>query len=164
MSASEIERIEDGVPFPRIGRIEVRPNQTLRVTWIEGGRANTTDDVSLAPVINSFKIYRPLRGNEALFSSAKLVEGGDVVAWDGDDLEMTAGTIEELAQQTMTPADFAAFLQRHDLTQGQAAALLGRSRRQIGYYLSTGPIPRIVSLACRGYEADKKKAAPKNAA
>ena len=35
----------------------------------------------------------------------------------------------------------------------RAAALLGRSQRQIEYYLKRGPIPRVVALACFGYEA-----------
>jgi hypothetical protein len=53
----------------------------------------------------------------------------------------------------MTPTEFARFLERNRLTQEGAAALLGRSRRQIGYYLNPGPVPRIVALACFGYEA-----------
>src|SRR5882762_5943801 len=55
--------------------------------------------------------------------------------------------------EAMTPQDFASFLRRNDLTQEAAAALLGYSRRQIGTFVSTGPIPRVVALACYGYEA-----------
>jgi hypothetical protein len=88
-----------------------------------------------------------------LFATAHLVEDGEVVAWDGPDLEMTAELIETLAQEAMTPEDFAQFLARNKLTHESAAALLGRSRRQIEYYLKRGPIPRVVALACFGYEA-----------
>jgi hypothetical protein len=53
------------------------------------------DDVlDLTPLIGSYKVYRPLRGNADLFATAHLIEDGDVVAWDGSDLEMTAELIE----------------------------------------------------------------------
>jgi hypothetical protein len=151
--------LNEGIPLPSIAEIKVLPKLTLQVRWSEGSREGRIDDVDLSPAINSYKIYRPLRNNPSLFGTAKLIEDGDVVAWDGDDLEMTAEMIEELAEQTMTPSDFAAFLQDHELTQSQAAALLGRSRRQIGYYLSTGPIPRVVALACIGYAVQHQRAA-----
>jgi hypothetical protein len=128
----------------------------LRVTWSEGARLGETQIVDLSPVIAAYKIYRALRNDDALFRTAHLTEGGDVVAWKGDDLEMTAELIQELAEQTMTPADFAKFLERNDLTQEAAAMILGRSRRQIGYYLTTGPIPRVVALACYGFETQKR--------
>ena len=84
---------------------------------------------------------------------ARLIEDGYAIGWDVDDLEMSADLVEDVAAETMTPGDFAAFLKRNHLTQEAAAALLGRSRRQIGYYLTPGPVPRIVALACFGYEA-----------
>src|SRR5262245_28464072 len=68
-------------------------------------------------------------------------------------IDRPAELIEEIANETMTPRDFVSFLRRNDLTQEAAAALLGYSRRQIGNFASTGPIPRVVALACYGYEA-----------
>jgi hypothetical protein len=109
--------------------------------------------LDLTPLIGSYKVYRPLRGNPDLFATARLIEDGDVVAWDGPDLQMTAELIETLAEQAMTPEDFARFLAKNNLTHEAAAALLGRSRRQIEYYLKRGPIPRVMALACFGYEA-----------
>lgn len=145
--------VTSGQPMARIGRIDVAGPLSLRVTWAEGARAGTTDLVDLAPVVGSYRIYRPLRDNPELFASARIVEDGYVLAWDGKDLEMTAEVVEQCARETMSPADFADFLKRNSLTQEAAAALLGRSRRQIGYYLKPGPVPRIVALACFGYEA-----------
>jgi hypothetical protein len=49
--------------------------------------------------------------------------------------------------------DVQLFIALKHLTHEAAAALLGRSRRQIEYYLKRGPLPRIVALACFGYEA-----------
>ncbi|MBL0403763.1 helix-turn-helix transcriptional regulator [Microvirga aerilata] len=47
-----------------------------------------------------------------------------------------------------TPAQFQKWRKLHDLTQSQAAELLGLSRRSIATYESTGPVPRTVALAC----------------
>jgi hypothetical protein len=66
--------------------------------------------------------------------------------WDGFDVDMSAETIETIAEESMASADFAAFLDRNGLTQEAAAAPLGRSRRQICYYLNPGPVPRVVVL------------------
>jgi hypothetical protein len=162
MNATE-EMLDTGAPIARIAKIRVVEPNTLEISWAEGARAGRTDVLDLTPLIGSYKIYRPLRGNAELFATAHLIEDGDVVAWNGPDLEMTAELIETLAEQAMTPDDFARFLARNNLTHEAAAALLGRSRRQIEYYLQRGPIPRIVALACFGYEAfaarDRAKAA-----
>lgn len=147
--------IDSGIPMPRIASARAAGPSQLRVVWAEGARAGQVETIDLAPVIGSYKIFRPLRDNPALFAAVRLIEEGAAVAWaNGDtDIEMSADMIENLAMQEMTPADFANFLSRNKLTQDAAGALLGRSRRQIGYYLATGPIPRIVALACHGYEA-----------
>jgi hypothetical protein len=152
MSATE-EFLDTGTPLARIANIRVVRPRTLEVNWAPATRDGRTELVDLMPLIGSYKVYRPLRGNTDLFETAHLIEGGEVVAWDGPDLEMTAELIETLAQQAMTPDDFARFLARNNLTHESAAALLGRSRRQIEYYLKRGPIPRVVALACFGYEA-----------
>ena len=147
------EFLDTGSSMPRIAKIGVVGQSTLAIDWVEGGRAGRRDVLDLTPVIGSYRVYRPLRANAELFCTAHLIEDGDVVAWDGPDLEMTAELIETLAEQTMSPDDFARFLERNNLTNEAAAALLGRSRRQIEYYLKRGPIPRVVALACFGYEA-----------
>jgi hypothetical protein len=145
--------LDTGASMARIGRISVVGPTTVEIDWAEGARTGRTDVLDLTPLIGSYKIYRPLRGNPDLFATARLIEDGDVVAWNGADLEMTAELIETLAEQAMSPEDFADFLARNKLTHEAAAALLGRSRRQIEYYLERGTIPRIVALACFGYEA-----------
>jgi hypothetical protein len=150
---NENDIFDTGLAMARINNIRVVNAQTLEITWAEGRRAGRRDIIDLTPMLGSYKIYRPLRDNPSLFATARLTEDGDVITWNGTDLEMTADLLEELAEEAMTSDDFANFLKRNRLTQEAAAALLGRSRRQIGYYLTTGPIPRIVSLACFGYEA-----------
>jgi hypothetical protein len=151
MSATEIE--DTGTPLPRISEIRALPDFRLAIAWAEGSRRGRTDLVDLAPVIYTYKLYRPLRNNEELFQTARLVDDGNVVAWGDGRIDMSGELIEDIANETMTPQDFASFLERNGLTQEAAAALLGYSRRQIGNFVSIGPIPRVVALACYGYEA-----------
>jgi len=145
--------IDSGIPMARISSVRVIGPHTLEVLWSEGRRAGRKDILDFSPIIGGYKVLRTLRDNHDLFNSAHLIEDGDVIAWNGPDLEISADLAEELAEETMTSDDFSVFLKRNHLTQEAAAALLGRSRRQIGYYLTSGPIPRIVALACFGYEA-----------
>lgn len=151
MNATEM--IDTGLAMPRIAAVRVVGPTRLEVTWAEGMREGRREFLDLTPLIGSYKIYRPLRGNPDLFATARLIEDGNAIAWDAPDLEMSADMIETLAEEEMTPEEFADFLHRNRLTQEAAAALLGRTRRMIGYYLTRGPIPRIVALACIGYEA-----------
>ena len=149
---SATESIESGIAMPCLGFVQAVGTSCLQVAWAEGARAGRSETLDLAPLIGSYRIYRPLRANAALFATARLIEDGDVVARAGENLEMTAEMIGHLAAQDMTPEDFASFLQRNNLTQAAAGAVLGRSRRQIGYYLEKGPVPRVVALACAGWE------------
>jgi len=141
----------------RIAAIRVAGPASLEISWADGARAGRTDQVDLTSVIGTYKVYRPLRNNPELFASAHVVDEGYAVAWNGFDVDMSAETIETVAEESMKPTEFAAFLDRNGLTQEAAAALLGRSRRQIGYYLRPGPVPRVVALACVGYEALVKR-------
>ena len=65
----------------------------------------------LLPVINTYKVYRPLRNNEELFQTARLVDDGNVVAWGDGRIDMSAELLEEIANETMAPQDFAGFLE-----------------------------------------------------
>jgi hypothetical protein len=153
-----IPKFEFNVPMPKIATVEVEDHLVLRVAWSVGNRANRTDIVDLSPMINTFKLYRPLRENEALFRTAHLIEDGRIIAWGADDqIDMVADSVEELAEETMTPSDLREFLSANNLTQAEAAALLDRSRRQIANYLSgSEPIPRGFVLSCFGLVARKQ--------
>lgn len=159
MSQTEIGA--SGIKPPRMAAVDALPAMTLRVKWAEGRRAGRKDLVDVRPILYGDKIYKPLR-DEARFATGRLADDGGAVAWDGDGLEMSADMIQSAAEQAMTPADFSRFMARNALTQDAAAAVLGRSRRQIANYTSAGPIPRIVALACYGFEAHRREAAKAN--
>jgi hypothetical protein len=154
---TENEFIDSGIPSPRISNIRIGPNYHLEVTWAAGERVGRTDYVDLSPAINSYKVYRPLRNNKSLFATARLIDDGYAVEWGTHEIDMSADTLEILATESISPAEFADFLRRNNLTQQAAGTMLGRSRRQIGYYLNPGPVPRIVALACIGYEALRRR-------
>jgi hypothetical protein len=151
MSANDV--VDSGISLPRMATVQPLRDFVLRVKWAEGPRAGREDLVDVSPAIFSYKIYRPLR-NENLFLIGAIAEDGDAVAWgDGEDLMMSADTIQALAQESWTSKEFIDFLTRNRLTQEAAAALLGRSRRQIATYATKGPIPRVIALACYGFES-----------
>jgi hypothetical protein len=58
----------------------------------------------------------------------------------------------------LTKREFRAFLNRYSLKHQAAASALGRSKRQIEHYLQDEQLPRMMALACIGYEARRKDA------
>lgn len=157
MSVNEI--VDSGIELPRMATVQPLRDFVLRVRWAEGPRKGREDLVDVSPAIFSYKIYRPLR-DEGLFLKGEIAENGDAVSWGNDDLTMSADTIQALAQESWTPKEFVEFLTRNKLTQLAAAALLGRSRRQIANYATIGPIPRVVALACYGFESLRRDRSP----
>jgi plasmid stability protein len=142
-----------------LGVIDEGPDRIIAVRWAAGKRRGRVDRVDLSPLIDTFRVYTPLRKNTALFATAHLIDNGFAIAWGDDAIDMSAESVERLAAEAMTRADFSAFLEKHALTHQAAAAILGRSKRQIENYLqSEHAIPRVVALACYGYEARREEA------
>src|ERR1700758_2680415 len=105
-------------PLPVIARAQVIDHCTISVEWAAGIRRGRRDVVDLSPMINTLKMYRPLREDEKLFRTAHLIENGRVIAWgDNDAIDMAADSVEELAEETMTPDDLRKFLLDNNLTQ-----------------------------------------------
>jgi Protein of unknown function (DUF2442) len=135
--------------MPSIQKVAVSNGARVRVTWSRGSHKGTTTEVDIAPLIHSKKVFAPLRNNPALFQTVHIVEGGGAIAWGDDDkIDMAATTVERLADESMTPEDFSAFLERHSLSLDAAAAQLGISRRLAAYYAKERRIPRYIVLAC----------------
>jgi hypothetical protein len=144
---------------------EVRPlwcaaenSRIVAIRWAAGKRQGRVDRVDLSPVIDTLRFYAPLRKNPVLFESAHLIDDGYALAWGDGVIDRSAESVERLAEEAMTGADFCAFLDRNLLTHQAAAAALGRSKRQIEHYLQYEQIPRMVALACFGYEARREVA------
>ncbi len=135
--------------MPKLASVRPAEKLSITVTWGEGPRAHRTETIDLSPLIYSFKFYKKLRKDRALFATVHLVEDGEAIAWgDDDSIDMAATSIERLAEEALTPDELRQFLDREDLTQEAAAAMLGYSRRQIAHYLAGDkPIPRVFALA-----------------
>jgi len=108
--------------------------------------------VDLSPLIDTLRFYAPLRENQKLFASIHLINRGSAVAWGDEEVDMSSGSIQRLAEESMTADEFRAFLTRNNMTQEACAARLGRSKRMLAYYLEKGMVPRLVTLACFALE------------
>ncbi len=139
--------------LPRI--VAVAPGNkpmTLRIRWDKGDETL----VDASGMIESFRVYEPLRRSMKLFRQVRVGEHGTDIVWS-DDIDMAADTLWRLAQEqagvTLSPDAFKHWRERHAFTLDTAAAALGISRRMVAYYeQGTKPIPRVVALATRGLE------------
>jgi DNA-binding transcriptional regulator YiaG len=125
---------------------------TLRIRWDKGDE----NLVDVSGMIESFRVYEPLRRSPDLFRQVRVGEHGTDIVWS-DDIDMAADTLWRLAQEqagvTLSPDAFKHWRERHAFTLDTAAAALGISRRMVAYYeQGTKPIPRVVALATRGLE------------
>ena len=140
--------------IPRIESVAAGSKSlTLRLRW------NTGDDtpVDVTGIVNSFRMYSPLRNDPELFRQVKVGEFGADVVWPGG-LDMSNDTLWRLAQEqaglTMTAEAFRRWRERRAFTLDTAARALGISRRMVAYYeKGERPIPRVVALATRAREA-----------
>jgi DNA-binding transcriptional regulator YiaG len=125
---------------------------TLRVRWDKGDESL----VDVSGMIETFRVYEPLRHSPKLFRQARVGEHGADIVWS-DDIDMAADTLWRLAREqagiTLSPDAFKHWRERHSFTLDTAAAALGISRRMVAYYeQGKKPIPRVVALATRGLE------------
>lgn len=139
--------------LPRV--IEVAPAEqpmTLRVRW-QSGRESLID---VSGMIQTFRVYSPLRGSPDLFRQVRVGEYGTDIVWT-DEIDMAADMLWRLAQEqageTMTPEAFRHLRERKAYTLEEAARALGLSRRMVAYCeKGARPIPRVVALATRGLD------------
>ena len=147
-----IDRISANRELPALKHARPAGALSIDVEWTRGDRAGRRETVDLSPLIGQFRLYAPLRDDPQLFSSLGLAEDGGGIEWRDGEIDMSAASIERLASEQMDAEDFKAFMERNRLTRKAAAAALGRSLRMIQNYVEGKPIPRVVALACRGYE------------
>lgn len=150
--------------LPRIDAVTAVAPAKVVVTWSGTTREGATETVDLAPMLFAFKLYKPLRDDPGAFGSVHVAAHGSTIAWGEDEeIDMSAGAVEELAEQAMTTADFKAFLKRHGLTLEAAAAQLGIGRRLVAYYAGGRDIPRVIALACAHLDRPRERGFPRHA-
>jgi len=140
--------------LPRL--VAVSPGErpfTLCLRWNNGAEGV----VDVSGLIETFRLYAPLRHTPELFRQVRLGEHGTDVVWS-DAIDMAADTLWRLLQEqsgaTMTAETFRHWRERNAYTLDTAARALGISRRMVAYYeKGNRPIPRIVALATRALES-----------
>jgi len=147
---SETDIVQVGPPMPQIGSVEADSEFSIRVTWLGNVNPSLPTAIDLAPIILTYKFYRPLRDNRELFRTVHIINDGTAIAWGpNDEIDMPATAIEHLASEVMENSDFRSWLEKNRLTLDAAATQLGISRRLTAYYASgEKPIPRYIALAC----------------
>ncbi len=141
--------------LPRIAAVSPgdRP-LSLRIVWIHGGESL----VDVSGLIQTFRVYAPLRQSTELFQQVRVGEYGTDIVWS-DELDIPADTLWRLAQEqsgaTISAEAFHNWRKRKAYTLDEAAVALGISRRMVAYYdHGDKPIPRVVALATRGLDSN----------
>jgi len=139
--------------------VQALPGHKLNLTYADG----QVFCLSVLPLIRRSRVLSPLH-DAALFNQASVGEFGGCVAFgDDDNLELAADNLRARAIEQgggYSHEYLFNWMSRHGLTQQAAADALGISRRMLGYYLSGAkPLPRVVALACEGWEARLLRAA-----
>ena len=92
----------------------------------------------------------------AFFKRVKRDEWGHGIGWPGG-LDLGADRLYELCREQAglpTASEFEAWMERNSLSLSGAAESLGMTRRMIAHYRTgSKPIPKVVGLACKGWEA-----------
>ena len=125
----------------------------LQIRWDSG----TVSRVDVSALVDTFRVYMPLRDNPHLFAQMTVGEHGTDIVWPGD-IDISADTLWRLAQEqasaTMSADAFRNWRERKALTLDAAAAALSLSRRMVAYYeQGDRPLPRVVALAARGLDS-----------
>jgi DNA-binding XRE family transcriptional regulator len=149
--------------LPRITNVQAGAKpMSLRVRWDTGADS----EIDISGMIETYRVYAPLRQSPDLFQQVRLGDYGTDVIWT-DEIDMSADTLWRLAQEqsgaTMSAEEFHAWRVGNAFTLDTAAQALGISRRTVAYYeAGEQAIPRYVMLATRWLaEAAKAQSAHK---
>ncbi len=141
-------------PAHRIKSAHVVRAYVVHVQWANGGES----DIDLAATIDATAFFEPLK-DKRKFRQAKAGEWGWDVTWPNG-IDMAADRLLSLALEQSGRTENARlreWMVAHQLTLADAANALGMTPRTISAY-GTGkrPVPRYISLACKGWELEQR--------
>jgi hypothetical protein len=140
---------------PLIRAVRVTAPMTLEIEWGSGEILG----VDVSHLVSRFKLYAPLK-KSVVFAGAAVDAWGHAVTWPGN-IDMGADALYELARTQAGewgPEAFSAWMERNSLSLSGAAEALGMTRRMIAHYRTgSRAIPRVVALACEGWEARRAR-------
>ena len=127
----------------------------VEVIWSTG----RIDKIDVSAALKAHVALAPAR-RKARFAKVAPGEWGHSLSWggaEGEELEIGADAVWRMAREQAVPAesvDFTAWRAAHGLSLTEAANKLGLSRRAVAYFESGAkPVPRVVALALRGFDA-----------
>lgn len=143
---------------PNIRAIAPAQGRTLEITWASG----KGDRVDLAGLIADLAGLATL-DDAGAFRAVAVGEDGWSLIWPNG-VEIGADTLWRMAREQAgeaTPIDeFTAWRARNRLSLSDAALALGITRRMVAYYeAGRYLIPRMVGLACKGWETEHSRRA-----
>lgn len=136
---------------PNIQAVRVMEPSVIELVWSTGETLN----VNLSGLPRRNTAFAKL-ADPAFFAKVERDEWGHGIGWPGG-LDLGADRLYELSREQAglpTASEFEAWMDRNHLSLTEAAESLGMTRRMIAHYRTgSKPIPVVVGLACKGWEA-----------
>lgn len=139
----------------RLESVAVESGMTLSISYTDGRVVS----VDLRDVATRLQVFAPLE-NPVEFATAKIADFGWTLEWDcGASLD--SDRVLEMAMEQAGMVENVRFRQWQDanhLSLSDAAKAIGLTRRTISKYRTgSSPVPRYISLACKGWEVEQHK-------
>lgn len=138
--------------LPRIAAVSAgAKSMTLRIRWDRGDESV----VDVSGLIETFRVYEPLRHSRELFRQARPGEHGTDVVWNGeiDMAALTLGGWRRNNRGSPCRPRRSGIGANATPIRSKPRRALGVSRRTIAYYeQGAKPVPRVVALAARALE------------
>ncbi len=137
----------------RLQSVSVGAGMMLAATYTGGN----TIRVDLTDVARRLEVFAPLESRRE-FRRAAVVDFGWAVEWPcGASLDSDRLLEMALEQQgQVANVDFRRWQDRHQLSLADAAKAIGLTRRTVSQYRTGArPVPRTVTLACKGWELEQ---------
>ena len=141
----------------RIQTVAMTAPDTLRIEF----RSGKAYSVSLATPMASIAGFAVLQ-DVAEFNTATVTDDGWTIEW-ACGLSMASDRLYQMAKEqageALSQDEFKDWMRRNHLSLTTAADALSLSRRVVSQYSAgSRPIPKIVGLALKGFEAERRTA------
>lgn len=135
---------------PNILAARIVGTLTVEMDWSTGETLRADLSAHTAPPFDALR-------EPKFFARMTRDEWGHGLDWPGG-LDLGADRLYELSREQAglpTASEFDRWMKRNDLSLAKAAETLGMTRRMIAHYRTgSRPIPKVVGLACKGWEAE----------
>jgi DNA-binding XRE family transcriptional regulator len=138
----------------RLASVAAEAGMNLSVSYTDGRIVR----INLSDVANRLQAFSPLE-KPLEFATVRVADFGWTLEWDcGASLD--SDRVLELALEQAGMAENVRFRQWQDanhLSLSDAAKAIGMTRRTISKYRTgSSPVPRYITLACKGWEAEQQ--------